>query len=53
MRYLVVRYGCGFRIEAPENPGDGWTAKSLFGNDRLIEAGTPVELETKIRLILG
>ena len=53
MRYLVVRYGCGFRIEAPENPGDGWTAKSLSGNVRLIEAGTAVELESKIRLVIG
>jgi hypothetical protein len=53
MRYLIMRYGCGFRIEPPENPGDGWTAKSLSGNDRLIEAGTACELETKLRLILG
>lgn len=53
MRYLVMRYGCGFRIDAPDNPGDGWTAKSLSGNDRLIEAGTAVELESKIRLVLG
>ena len=48
-----MHYGCGFRIEPPENPGDDWTAKSLSGNDRLIEAGTACELETKLRLILG
>jgi hypothetical protein len=52
-RYLIMHYGCGFRIEPPENPGDGWTAKSLSGNDRLIEAGTAGELESKLRLILG
>lgn len=53
MRFLIMRYGCGFRIEPPENSGDSWTAKSLSGNDRLIEAATAGELESKLRLILG
>jgi hypothetical protein len=53
MKYLTSRYGCGFHIEAPENLSDGWIAKPLSGNHRLIEAGTADELESKIRLIIG
>lgn len=52
-KYLTARYGCGFHIEPPENPGDDWIAKPVSGNDRLIEAGTAGELESKIRLITG
>ena len=53
MKYLTTRYGCGFRIEPPENPGDGWIARALSGNRRSIEAGTAGELESKIRLVIG
>jgi hypothetical protein len=53
MKYLTTRYGWGFDIEPPENPGEGWTAKPLSGNGRLLEAGTASELESKIRLIIG
>jgi hypothetical protein len=52
VKYLTTRYGCGFRIEPPENPGDGWIARPLSGNRRSIEAGTAGELESKIRLVI-
>jgi hypothetical protein len=53
MKYLTARYGYGFHIEPPENTGDGWIAKPLSGNHRLIEATTAGELECMIRLIIG